>query len=107
MKHALIATTLVILTGCTSVASTQGYRPANYAGSPWMISGEMNQASNEITITINGTPVATGKLSLWTGDGDVVGSYEGKAVMVSCITKYGTRCTVFIENERAASLTFQ
>ena len=110
MKNiALVAFTLAIV-GCAS-APSQGYRPANYSGTPWNISGELNQFSNGVVIKINNQSVIQGSLSLLTSDGEFSGTYEGRPVNASCLTSMGlfsnkTNCFVFINGEKAATLTF-
>lgn len=111
MKTALSIALFALLAGCASVAPSQFYRPANYAGAPLVISGQFNEMSNGVVVTINGKQVAAGSISLLSGDGEFSGEYEGKPVQASCATSMGlfeskTRCHVFISGERAATLSF-
>ena len=101
---------MFILSSCAS-APSQLYRPANYNGSPWNISGEMNHFTNRITIKINNNVVIDGTLSFLSGDGEFFGYYESKQVTASCMTSMGsfsekTNCFVFVDGEKAATLTF-
>ena len=80
---------MFILSSCAS-APSQLYRPANYNGSPWNISGEMNHFTNRITIKINNNVVIDGTLSFLSGDGEFFGYYEGKQVTASCMTSMGS-----------------
>lgn len=110
MRKLFTVATLAILTGCAT-APSQGYRPANYSGAPWNISGEMNQFTNSVAIKINNQLVINKTLSLFAGDGEFSGSYEGKPVTASCLTSMGlfankVNCFVFISGEKAATLTF-
>lgn len=110
MKFVKIFALIAFLAGCAS-APSQGYRPANYAGAQWNISGEMNQFTNGIVIRINGQTVIDKTLSLLSGDGEFFGQYEDKAVTATCMTSMGmfvtkTNCFVFVNSEKAATLTF-
>jgi hypothetical protein len=111
MKHSAPSLALaLLLTACAAQAPSQGYRPANYAGAPWVITGSVNLLTGSASIDINSQRAAEGKLSLITGDGEFAGSYQGKSVNASCITKSAfttvTTCFVFIGGEKAATLTF-
>ncbi|MDP3668638.1 MAG: hypothetical protein Q8R69_02985 [Telluria sp.] len=110
MNRILFFGAILALTGCAA-APSQGYRPANYGGAPWNISGEMNSFTNAVVIKINNQVVIDRTLSLLSGDGEFSGNYDGKSVTVSCYTKLGllvtsTNCFVFVNNEKAATLTF-
>jgi len=108
MKNALIASIIVLLTGCATSAPSQNYRPANYAGAPWNITGEMDQFTYAVIIKINNQIVINNTLSTWSGAGEFSGNYEGKAVTASCMTDMNskTNCFVFANGEKAATLTF-
>lgn len=111
MKTALSLALLALLSGCASVAPPQFYRPANYSGAPLAISGEFNDMSNAVHISINGRQVAAGRISLFSGVGELAGEYEGKPVQASCAISMGlfvqrTNCHVFVSGERAATLSF-
>ena len=107
----LSASVLVLsVAACTTVASSQGYRSAGSTASPWQISGDLFDFTN-VKIFINGAKVIDERLSLMTGDGEFYSSYQGKQIMASCSSSAGlvlskTKCIVFVENERAATLTF-
>jgi len=105
-------TNLIILAcvGCSTTAPSQSYRPAGSTAAPWQIGGELFDFTN-VKITVNGTKVIDDRLSLASGDGEFVGHYSGKQVLASCSTSSGlmssvTRCIVFINNEKAATLSF-
>lgn len=112
MKRTSIALAASLLaTACATQAPSQGYRPAGYTGAPWTITGAVNLMSGSATFDINAQRVIDGRLNLLTGDGEFSGSYQGKPVNVSCITKMGafattTTCFVFVAGEKAATLTF-
>ncbi len=108
MKNVLIASLIVLLAGCTTIAPSQTYRPANYSGTAWDISGELYDFNDMVAIKINNEVVILHELSDWTRDGEFSGIYQGKPVTASCMTD-GTNtphCFVFINNEKAATLTF-
>lgn len=110
MKKLAFVSLVLTLSGCAT-APSQGYRPANYAGAPWHISGEMNQFTNGVVIKINDRVVIDKNLSLLSGDGEFSGSYDGKPVTASCLTSMGllatkTSCFVFVSGEKAATLSF-
>lgn len=111
MKTVFSALILVLLAGCATTAPSQFYRPANYAGAAWAVSGQYNDVSQSVQVTINGKPVASGNLSFWQGSGEFSGEYEGKTVQTSCLTSIGlwapvVSCQVFVSGERAANLSF-
>ena len=107
-KLAIFIAWTCFLAECAS-ATSQGYRPANYGGDPWSISGEMNQFTNGITNKINDRIVIDNNLSMLTGDGEFRGTYQGKQITASCMTNMWaikTNCFVFVSGEKAATLTF-
>jgi hypothetical protein len=98
------------ITACTTVAPSQGYRPSGSTAAPWQISGELFDITN-VKIFVNGSMVIDKRLSLLTGDGEFNSSYNGKQIMASCSTNTGlvsssTKCIVFVDNEKAATLSF-
>jgi len=100
----------VLTTGCSTVAPSQGYRPAGSTAAPWQISGELFDFTN-VKIFINGSKVIDERVSLMSGEGEFHTSFNGKQVMASCSTSAGlmatsTKCIVFVENEKAATLSF-
>lgn len=110
MKKYLSLGLLFALVACTTVAPSQGYRPAGSMAAPWQIRGELFDITN-VKIFVNDTKVIDERVSFISGDGEFRGRYEGKAITASCNTSTGlvtisTRCIVFVENERAATLSF-
>ena len=109
--HRIVIGGMLVLAGCATQAPVQGYRPANHAGAPWQISGEYNDFSGGIIISINGQKVAEGSMSILSGTAELNGQYEGKPVSSSCSYNRGlfaskAQCIVFVNNERAATLQF-
>lgn len=110
MKKFVPVVLLAFLAGCTAVAPPQGYRPAGSTSAPWQIRGEMFDMTN-VKIFIDDTKVIDERVSFVSGDGEFRSNYRGKPVSASCHTSMGlvnvnTHCIVFVENERAATLTF-
>ena len=112
MKYTVIPfATAFLLSACATQAPSQGYRPAGYSGAPWTIVGAVNLLTGSATFDINSQRVISDRLNLLTGDGEFAGSYQGKPVNATCITKMGfiantTTCFVFVSGEKAATLTF-
>jgi hypothetical protein len=109
--HQFVIVGALVLSGCATQAPVQGYRPANHAGSPWQISGEYNEFSGNIVISVNGQKVAEGRMSILSGTAELAGYYDNKPVASNCSNSTGlfvskTQCIVFIGNERAATLQF-
>lgn len=99
-----------LVISCTTVAPSQGYRSAGSSAAPWQISGELFDFTN-VKIFINGAIVIDERVSLLSGDGEFHSSFNGKQIMASCSTSSGlisssVKCFVFVENERAATLSF-
>jgi hypothetical protein len=110
LKTASTALLALAVASCSTVAPTQGYRSAGSTAAPWQISGELYDFTN-VKIFINGAKVIDDRVSLLSGDGEFQGAYNGKQIMASCSTSSGlmntaTKCIVFVENERAATLSF-
>lgn len=111
MKSYAIVFAAVLIAGCASVAPSQSYRPANYSGAPFLITGSYNDFSGEVEVSVNGMIAAKGSISPWSGTGEFAGAYDGRPMQVSCTISQGlfvshTVCQVFISGERAAALTF-
>lgn len=110
MKKTLILAMACVVTACTTTAPSQGYRPPGSTAAPWQIHGELFDITN-VKIFVNGTKVIDERMSFMSGDGEFRGRYDGKNVTASCATSSGlmtvsTRCFVFVENEKAATLSF-
>lgn len=106
----LISLFTLSIAACSTVAPSQGYRPSGSTAAPWQISGELFDITN-VKIFVNGSKVIDERLSLMSGDGEFNSSYSGKHIMASCSTSTGlmsssTKCIVFVDNEKAATLSF-
>ena len=116
MKNLLIITSLaVVMIGCAATAPTLSYRPANHSGPAWSITAKADNGvvKDTISILINNEVVASGSLHSLKMQDTFTGTYQGKAVSAECEVKpsnngltMGHACQVFIDNERAAQLTF-
>ena len=100
----------ILIAGCSTVAPSQGYRSLGSTAAPWQISGELFDFTN-VKIFIDGTKVIDGRVSLLSGSGEFQSTYNGKQIMANCSTSTGlmassTKCIVFVENEKAATLSF-
>jgi len=114
-KHiALLLVVAAVFVGCTTVAPTQFYRPASYAGAPYRISGKLEPMkgwAGRVHITINDRTVIKKDLPMFSNSTEVTGTYDGRAVTV-VLTRVSTfvssylRAEVLIDNERAATLSF-
>ncbi len=109
-----ILVTASLLVGCATTAQTQFYRPANYSGEPYQISGKLEPMkgwNGVISIYINNQEVINKPLPLFTNTTDASGNFEDKKISTT-ITRVNTfmssfiRADVFIGAERAAILTF-
>ncbi|WP_026182550.1 hypothetical protein [Leeia oryzae] len=110
LRITLLLCCISIISGCSVVAPSQGYRQAGSTAAPWQISGELYDFTN-VKIFINGAKVIDERLSLLSGDGEFQSRYDGKNIVANCSTSAGllttaTRCMVFVENEKAATLSF-
>jgi hypothetical protein len=107
---AALTVSVLSVTACSTVAPSQGYRSAGSTEAPWQIGGELFDITN-VKIFINGVKIIDDRLSLFSGDGDFHASYSGKQISASCTTNTGLlaktiKCFVFVENEKAATLSF-
>lgn len=124
MKRIATLCAAIVLAACTTVggAPAQSYRAVGESDM-WSISASAIKTPNkfsysaayDIQILIDGQPVLSGKLD----DAvlDMTATHRGKRVEASCVKVSrvdfwspggkieNARCTVFVNNERAATLT--
>ena len=110
LKSFLSIVIIISLAACTITAPSQGYLPSGSTAAPWEISGELFDFTN-VKIYVNGSKVIDERISLFSGNGEFRGKYDTKNISASCAVSSGlfpaaTRCVVFVENERAATLSF-
>lgn len=113
MKKMVLALMVFGLGACATVAQNVSYRAANHEGAAWGISAKSENGvlKNDISILINGEVVASGSLHDLKPKDTFNGSYKGRNVSAECEVKtmgmvVQNACSVFIDNERAATLTF-
>lgn len=114
MKRIFLLTAALLIGCTTTVSPTQSYRPANYPGAAWSIGArsEGGTLSDEITVTINGQAIANGTLNELKPSDNFTGTFEGRNILAECSLvnsgqlTYGHECIVFVDNERAAQLSF-
>ena len=109
MKKIGLIAIIVLLVGCQSTP-IHHYRPKG-SDNLWMISGNYNELTGSMVVSINGTKYP-GQISPLTGSGSYTFQHEGHPGAVDCAEAYGMnlypqqRCHVFIDGERAALLQF-
>jgi hypothetical protein len=108
MRYIWFAFTLSLLLACAP--AKQIYKPSG-ADKAWEISGEFKDHTNELTIRINGAPVIKGTVDHRRGKDTLTGSYEGRAISTTCVSVANylvpqEQCTVLVDGEQAAVLTF-
>jgi len=111
MKNIILLIALLLIAGCAHQAPGQTYRPVNSA-EMWTITGTYIEGPEKLTIVVNGQTAITGKLSMFSGSGELRGKYKQYNMNASCNTKSDwmgnqkVTCFVFVGNERAATLQF-
>lgn len=107
MRHFWIVVAVSAVLACAPVK--EFYKPPG-ADRAWEISGKYKDHTHELTITINDAPVIKGTVDHRRGADTLTGSYEGRAISVTCasVANYAVpqeRCTVLVDGEQAAVLT--
>lgn len=124
MNRVLSLSTLIFLASCstTGQSPSQPYRAIGQSA-PWSISSHYTKTPSkfswssdyEFSILIDGSVALSGTLS--DSPVDLLGTYQGKRIEASCAKiltadnwsrngqRESARCTVFIDNERAATLS--
>lgn len=105
---------MAFLSSCVTYAPSQNYRPANYSGAPMSITGEIDHLkglAGSLKIKIDGETVIEGALPSFSSAKEYFGIYKNHKVMASLSsvqTAYSAyvQAIVFINNEKAATLTF-
>lgn len=83
MKLLIILIT-VILVGCASTAPSHSYRPRGSNDEAWSITGQYNELTGNIIISINGVNAIDSNVSVWDGSGEFYAQYQGKSISASC-----------------------
>jgi hypothetical protein len=107
LKFTFAASLAVFATGCSSFSPTY---PTTHGGQPLRVTGDLIDLT-DVKIFINGEKVIDDQVTLLAGAGEFHGSYAGKPVTADCSTAAGrktpgTKCAVFLERQRVATLTF-
>ncbi|MGH6962075.1 MAG: hypothetical protein ACREE7_16460, partial [Dongiaceae bacterium] len=100
----------LVVAGCAATA-TQSWRTAPELSAPvWNITGTQGMWGNTV-ININDTPVMQGKISYWTGAGEMTGTYQDLPVTAKCKKGRGsqvrTACAVTVDGRKATTLYFR
>jgi hypothetical protein len=110
MKKLVAVIVALACAGCTANAK-QTWRPAPDPSAPVLnITGEQGMWGNT-RIFINEQEVMQGRMSLWTGEGELEGTWEGKPVKAKCKRAKGssvrTSCAITIDARKATTLYFR
>jgi len=115
LKKITLAAAVLLVAACATTAPTLSYRPANHTGPAWSITAKADNGvvRDTIRIMINNEVAVTGSLHSLKLKDTFTGTYQGKTVSAECEAKPAVGgltmehvCQVFIDNERAAQLTF-
>lgn len=101
---------LLLLSGCATTAPSQVYRPSN-AQQSIKISGDYNEFSTALNIYFDGNLTLQGKMPIFSDSTELNGNYGNYDASAVCtrqtqILNEVINCMVFIDNERATTLTF-
>ena len=114
MRSLSIVLLLSVLTACATSSDYFEFRPPNWVGKNWAITGksEISADADTVIIKINDKDVIFGDLSKQKPEDDFVGTYEGYDVSAKCKLVESSdvnarhTCSVMIEKEDAGKLTF-
>lgn len=105
MIKRLTPAAVLFLAACATTSPTQQYRTAG-SDNTLKISGEYDNLST-VTIFVNGEQVASGSMGFFGGPFEFSGQYADQVIDSYCSESVkGLSCLVFVDNERAATLTF-
>jgi hypothetical protein len=98
------------LAGCAASA-TQTWRPASDLSAPaWVLKGSQG-AWGRVVVTINDQPALSGTVSVFSGKGELTGSYEGKTLTGACQKGRGssvrTQCAISVDGRKVTTLYFR
>ena len=114
MKKFFCILTVFLLIGCAASSPSQSYRPPGYSGTAWDITVTFNELTKQVVIKINGEVAIDQRLPLLASSGELRGKYKNHVVVANLskvdtgglFSKTYTQCLVFIDNDRATTLTF-
>jgi len=108
-RRAAILVLAMAAAGCAATAQ-RDWEPAKAGAPAWHFEGQEG-AFGKLTISINGLPALVGSVSVWTGAGELSGTYEGHTVVASCDKPRNsdsrTACEITVDGEKAATLNFR
>ena len=109
MHKTLILALAVLAAGCAASAN-RDWEPAKAGESAWRFEGQEG-AFGKMTISINGQPVLVGSVSVWSGSGELSGTYNGHTVVATCDkpknSEARTVCEVKVDGDKATTLAFR
>ena len=110
MNRGILIVLALACAGCAATASQNWRGSPDPAAPAWSITGTQGMWGNTV-ISINDTPVLEGKISYWTGAGEMSGTYENLPVAAKCKKGRGsqvrTACSVTVDCRKAATLYFR
>lgn len=116
MKRLFIILLLLVLPGCaTTVAPPQSYLPPGGDGEEMVFGARAVHGfyRDKIFISVNGTELLEGDVTLWRLEEHLSGTYQGHQIETFCttinkgidsLTKHF--CTVYVDERRVARLAF-
>src|SRR4051812_24847891 len=109
-KYVCAALLAAMTAGCAAVAPDLGYAPAATTASGLRLQGELVDLT-DLKIFVDGQKVIDGQLTLSSGAGTFLGTYQGQHVRAQCSSRSGlalakTRCIVSVGNETGTLLSF-
>ena len=110
MKNKILILALAMAAAGCAANAQRDYLPPKAGAGTWRFEGHEGQFG-KLTISINGTPVLVGSVSVWSGAGEIAGTYEGHTVAATCAkprnSDVRTQCDVTVDGEKATSLNFR
>jgi hypothetical protein len=102
----LIIPAFLALAGCATTAPNQYYRAAGEQNQI-ILGGHYDNIIGTITITANGNDIANGSIGFFGEPAEISGTFENRTISANCNqNRSGISCLVFVDNERAATLSF-
>ena len=110
MKKLTFVALALACAGCGATA-TQNWRIAPDLQSPvWSFKGTQG-AWGHTVVSINDQPALEGKVSVFSGRGELAGNYDGKALTGECqkgrSSNVRTQCAISVDGQKATTLYFR
>ena len=100
----------VLFAGCAAYG-TQTWRAPGDPSAPVLKITGTQSAFGATTISINDQQVMAGDISVFSGEGEMAGEWEGKPVLAKCkrsrSSKARTQCNLTIDGRKAGVLYFR